>query len=128
MANGPVGSDLQAGLSAKGLGRHLPRPARRGPGALGGSSGSRAASGTWASAFTLSLGGKGPPATAAASDGELAAHFTADPADPALEANQLLADLAMVHFEAPDTPTPRALVAVPPAGWTPTNRPSTQPC
>ncbi|MGH9091659.1 MAG: hypothetical protein ACRDZR_09825 [Acidimicrobiales bacterium] len=120
VTNGPVGSDLQAGLSAKGLGATslvLPDADLAPP---AGSSGSRAASGTWASAFTLSLGGKGPPVTAAASDGELAAHFTADPSDPALEANQLLADLAMVHFEEPDTPTPRALVAVPPAGWTPT--------
>ncbi len=46
-------------------------------------------------------------------------HFDADPSDPALEANQLLADLAMIHFEAPNTATPRAVVAVPPAGWVP---------
>ncbi|MGO9458405.1 MAG: hypothetical protein ACLP62_15385, partial [Acidimicrobiales bacterium] len=78
----------------------------------------RSVEGTWASAFALPLG-RGAPVEAAPSDGELAQHFDADPSDPALEANQLLADLAMIHFEAPNTATPRAVVAVPPAGWVP---------
>jgi Family of unknown function (DUF6049) len=114
VATGAVGSDLQSGLSAKGLGATslvLPDVDLALP---------PSNAGTWSSAFTLSFGGKGTPTTAAASDSELAAHFTADPADPVLEANQLLADLAMIHFEEPNTPTPRAVVAVPPSGWTPT--------
>jgi hypothetical protein len=55
---------------------------------------------------------------AAVSDSELASHFTSDPADPALEANQLLADLALIHFEEPTRPG-RGVIAVPPTGWTP---------
>jgi hypothetical protein len=113
VATGAVGSDLESGLSAKDVAAtslvlpdvDLALPA--------------STSGTNASAFMLSFGGKGAPLAAAASDSELAAHFTADPSDPALEANQLLADLAMIHFEEPNTPTPRAVVAVPPAGWKP---------
>lgn len=121
VANGPVGSDLQTGLSAPGVGAgSLVLPdADLAPASSSGST--HGTSGTWASAFSLSMG-HGAPVLAAASDGELAAHFTADPADPVLEANQLLADLAMIHFEEPYTPTPRAVVAVPPAGWTPTHR------
>ena len=113
VATGAVGSDLGPGLSAKGLGATslvLPDVDLALP---------SSAAGTWSSAFTLSFGGKGAPTTAAASDSELAAHFTADPSDPVLEANQLLADLAMIHFEEPNTPTPRAVVAVPPSDWTP---------
>ncbi len=113
VATGAVGSDLESGLSAKDVGAtslvlpdvDLALPA--------------STSGTNASAFMLSFGGRGAPLAAAASDSELAAHFTADPSDPALEANQLLADLAMIHFEEPNTPTPRAVVAVPPTGWAP---------
>lgn len=119
VAAGPAGNDLGTGLSAKGVGATSLVLPDTDLAPLGGSAGSRAGTGTWASAFTISLGGKGPPVTAAASDGGLAAHFTADPADPVLAADQLLADLAMIHFERPDTPTPRAVVAVPPAGWTP---------
>lgn len=113
VATGDVGSDLGSGLSTKGLGAAslvLPDVDLALPSSN---------SGTWASAFTLSLGGRGGSTTAAASDSELAAHFTADPSDPVLEANQLLADLAMIHYEEPNTPTPRAVVAVPPSGWTP---------
>jgi hypothetical protein len=119
VATGAVGSDLQTGLSTKGVGATslvLPDTDLAPPGSA---AGSRSNDGTWASAFMLSLGGRGAPVTTAASDSELAAHFTADPADPALEASQLLADLAMIHFEEPNTPTPRAVVAVPPAGWAP---------
>lgn len=113
VATGTVGSDLRTGLDTAGVDAStvvLP-DTDLAP--------STATSGTWASAFSLSVG-KGAPLTAAASDSELAAHFTAHPGDPVLEANQLLADLAMIHFERPNTPTPRAVVAVPPKGWQPT--------
>jgi len=74
--------------------------------------------GTWASTFQLDFTGGGQPVTAAAADTELAAHFTADRKDPALEVAQLLADVAMVHFEFPFA-TGRGVVAVAPAGWVP---------
>jgi hypothetical protein len=112
VASGTVGSALHSGLNQVGA-THLVLP----DGVL---APSRATEGTWASAFTLSLG-RGAPVEAAAADGQLAAHFTADPGDPALEATQVLADLAMIHFEAPNTATPRAVVAVAPSGWVPTH-------
>jgi hypothetical protein len=79
---------------------------------------------TWTYPFTLDLG-HGQQVTAAAADGHLTSEFVDDPADPALEAVQVLADLAVIHFEAPnltDTsgqPVARGVVAVPPNGWTP---------
>jgi len=112
VATGTVGADLRTGMSQPSVGASrvvIPDADLSPP---------RDNEGTWASAFTISLG-RGSPVTAAASDGELAAHFTADRADPALEATQLLADLAMIHFEAPNTPVPRGVVAVPPSAWTP---------
>ena len=111
VATGTVGTALRRGLSTVGATRLVLPDADLSP--------PRNYDGTWASAFTLPLG-KGPPVTAAAADGELAVHFTADPQDPALAASQLLADLAMIHFEEPNTPTPRGVVAVPPSGWVPT--------
>jgi len=77
-------------------------------------------SGTWVSTFSLRLGHGGPGTSvdAAESDTWLDRQFTALPGDPALAATQLLADLAMVHFERPDTLTARGMVALPPAGWT----------
>ncbi|MDQ1398066.1 MAG: hypothetical protein QOG64_3325 [Acidimicrobiaceae bacterium] len=56
--------------------------------------------------------------SAAAADAGLSAHF-APSDDPSLAAHQLLADLAMIYFDAPGSRTPRAVVAVPPRGWTP---------
>jgi hypothetical protein len=79
---------------------------------------------TWTYPFTLGLG-HGRQVRAAAADGHIASEFSDDPADPALEAAQVLADLAVVHFEAPNLtdsqgqPAARGVVAVPPAGWTP---------
>jgi len=110
VATGTVGSSLRTGMSEIDASRLvLPDTDLAQP---------RFTSKTWASSFTLALG-KGAPLTAAASDTELAYHFTSDPADPGLEANQLLADLAMIHSEAPNTTTPRAVIAVPPSSWTP---------
>jgi len=110
VATGTVGSALPSGMSQVGA-THLVLPD-------GDLVPSRATEGTWTSAATVSLG-RGAPVVAAPSDAELAAHFTANPSEPALEASQLLADLAMIHFEAPNTPTPRAVVAVSPARWVP---------
>ncbi|MHB1583244.1 MAG: DUF6049 family protein [Acidimicrobiales bacterium] len=79
---------------------------------------------TWTYPFTLGLG-HGRQVTAAAADGHLTAEFVDDPADPALEAVQVLADLAVIHFEAPNLtdangqPAARGVVGVPPSGWTP---------
>lgn len=110
VATGTDGGSLRTGMSQIGASRLVLPDTDLAP--------PRATSGTWASPFTLSLG-RDAPLTAAASDTELAAHFTSDPADPGLEANQLLADLAMIHSEAPNTKTPRAVIAVPPSSWTP---------
>lgn len=74
---------------------------------------------TWASTFKLALGsGAGTAVDAAESDTFLDGQFRGAAADPALSASQLLADLAMVHFERPNTTTVRGMVAVPPTGWT----------
>lgn len=73
---------------------------------------------TWSSTFQLSFTGGAAAVPAAAADTELATHFTSNPKDPALEAAQLLADLAMIHFELPFAKS-RGVVAVPPSGWVP---------
>jgi hypothetical protein len=74
---------------------------------------------TWSQPFELPLA-KGTTVLAAASDSELAAHFSAEPSDPVLAANQLLADLAVIHLvEAPFPADPRGVIAVPPRGWVP---------
>jgi hypothetical protein len=54
--------------------------------------------------------------TAVAPDVGLAAHF-APTDDPVLAAHQLLADLAVIYFDAPGARTPRAVAAVPPRSW-----------
>jgi len=75
--------------------------------------------------FTLTSG-RGAAVTAAVSDPGLGAHLTAGAgADPALAAEQLLADLSFIYDEAPNllgpdgTPAPRGVVAVAPAQWAP---------
>ena len=75
--------------------------------------------GTWVSTFSLSLdqGGSTTSVEAAETDSWLDGQFTADHTDPALAATQLLADLAMIHFERPNTTAVRGMVAVPPARW-----------
>ena len=77
-------------------------------------------SGTWASTFSLVLsdGGSKRSVKAAEADGWLDGQFTAVRDDPALAASQVLADLAMVHFERPNTAAVRGMVALPPAQWT----------
>ncbi len=73
---------------------------------------------TFAQPFTLDLG-HGLSLRAAASDGSLSAGFTADPGDPVLGAEQLLAGLSFVHYEDPYLTDARGVIVEPPAGWRP---------
>jgi hypothetical protein len=56
---------------------------------------------------------------AVASDSLLSSHFVADPGNPVLAANQLLADLSFIHYENPYEDDARGEVALPPSSWTP---------
>ncbi len=56
---------------------------------------------------------------AAASNSTLSARFTAEPNDPALGAEQLLAGLHFVHFENAFLADHRGVVVEPPPGWRP---------
>lgn len=66
--------------------------------------------------FDLALA-RGAPVQAAASDTGLSSLFDAQPADPALAATQLLAELALIHFEEPNAAESRGVVVVAPSGW-----------
>jgi hypothetical protein len=89
---------------------------------------------TYAQPFTLDLGhttvasGAGTTTTApgtatslpaATSDSTLSARFTAEPNDPVLGAEQLLAGLHFVHFENAFLADHRGVVVEPPPGWRP---------
>jgi hypothetical protein len=56
---------------------------------------------------------------AVAADSSLGTRFTANPANPVLGAEQLLAGLSFVHFEDPFPTAPRGVVVTPPPGWRP---------
>ena len=71
---------------------------------------------TFAQPFALELG-HNIHIAAVAADSQLDSRFTADPGDPNLAANQLLAGLAFVHFENAFFSDPRGMVLVPPAPW-----------
>ena len=73
---------------------------------------------TFAQPFTLDLG-HGTAVTAVAADSTLSSRFTADPANPVLGAEQLLAGLSFVHFEDPYLPEARGVVINPAPGWQP---------
>jgi hypothetical protein len=73
---------------------------------------------TFAQPFTLPLG-QSAHVTAAGADSQINALFTADPRDPVLAANQLLANLEFVHFENAFELDPRGVVVEPPPFWTP---------
>lgn len=62
------------------------------------------------------VAGSGSDVDAVAVDGGLTAHFGND--DDVLGAHQLLADLAVLHFDSPGVA--RGVVVRPPEGWTPT--------
>jgi hypothetical protein len=71
---------------------------------------------TFAQPFNLDLG-HGSTITAAAADSSLSARFTADPNDPVLGAEQLLAGLFFVHFENAALAQARGVVIMPPNDW-----------
>jgi hypothetical protein len=65
----------------------------------------------------FSLDGLRSSVTALAADSSLDSRFNAAPADPVLEANQLLGGLSFVHYENAFLTDARGVVLVPPAGW-----------
>jgi hypothetical protein len=74
---------------------------------------------TFAQPFTLDLG-HGTSVTAVASNSTLGTRFTADPSNPVLDAEQLLAELSWVHFENAFLTDARGVVVTPPtSGWQP---------
>ena len=73
---------------------------------------------TFAQPFTLDLG-HGTTIPAIGSNATLSSRFTAQPDDPVLGAEQLLASLSFVHFENASLPEARGVVVEPPAGWKP---------
>ena len=73
---------------------------------------------TFAQPFTLDLG-HGSTIPAVGSNATLSSRFTAQPDDPVLGAEQLLASLSFVHFENASLPEARGVVVDPPAGWRP---------
>jgi hypothetical protein len=73
---------------------------------------------TFAQTFSLSLD-HGTHVTAASADTQLASFFSAEPADPVLAANQLLAALEFIHFEDPYESEARGVILEPPASWQP---------
>ncbi len=73
---------------------------------------------TFAQPFRLDLG-NGSTIPAVAADSSLSALFTSNRANPVLGAEQLLAGLSFVHFEAPSLTAARGVVVSPPQGWRP---------
>jgi hypothetical protein len=66
--------------------------------------------------FTLD-GNRGVQVDAMAADDDLTSRFTSDPGDPVLAAHQLVAELAQLYYERPNSLTPRAVMAVAPTNW-----------
>lgn len=113
VAAAPVGDDLASGLSRLGAADVVVPDTSLAPTPS-------APPETWASTFQLALGsGSRTVVDAAETDEFLDGQFRDVGADPALSAAQILADLAMVHYERPYTAAVRGMVAVPPSGWTP---------
>jgi hypothetical protein len=71
---------------------------------------------TFAQPFGLDLG-HGSTVTAIAANSSLSGRFTADPNDPVLGAEQLLAGLFFVHFENAALAQARGVVIMPPDNW-----------
>jgi hypothetical protein len=101
-------TDLAAGLQAAGASQLVMRE------------GDLASAGltnyTFAQPFGLDLG-HGSTVTAIAANSALSARFTADPNDPVLGAQQLLAGLFFVHFENAALAQARGVVIMPPENW-----------
>ena len=76
---------------------------------------------TFAQPFTLDLG-HGSTIPAVAADSTLSARFTADPGNPVLGAEQLLAGLSFVHFENAFLTAPPRRRGGPAAGLAPLGR------
>jgi hypothetical protein len=76
------------------------------------------ANGSTAIPFTVS-GSRDSQLVAVASNPDLTARFAAASADPVLAAHQLVAELAQIFFEAPNSDTPRGVVVVSPTDWSP---------
>ena len=110
---GPVGNDIAGGLAQVHATQLVLPDTDLAPTA------NATTSGTWVSTFSMALPHDGSTFSvqAAETDTWLDGQFTAPRGDPALAATQLLADLAMVHFERPNTTAVRGMVAVPPARW-----------
>ena len=106
----PVGNDIGPGLSRVGASQVVVQDSSLAPTPT-------APPVTWASTFRLALGARS--VEAAQTDSFLDGQFRHAGSDPALAATQMLADLAMVHFERPYTRHARGMIAVPPPGWTP---------
>lgn len=68
--------------------------------------------------FTVTTS-RGAAVTAVTSNSDLSSWFTADPGNPVLAANQLLAELAQIYYEQPNDHHQRSVVAVAPNGWQP---------
>jgi len=75
---------------------------------------------TFAQPFSLGVG-DGRHVTAAGASSEVDALFTADPDDPILAANQMIATLEFIHFEDAYETDPRGVVVEPPASWQPSD-------
>jgi hypothetical protein len=73
---------------------------------------------TFAQPFTLDLG-HGSTVPAVGSNATLSTRFTAQPNDPVLGAEQLLAGLSFVHYENASLTEARGVVVEPPADWQP---------
>jgi hypothetical protein len=75
---------------------------------------------TFAQPFSLATG-QGRHVTAAGADNGVDALFTAEPDDPVLAANQMIATLEFVHFENPYERDARGIVMEPPESWQPSD-------
>ena len=76
---------------------------------------------TFAQPFSLGVG-DGRHVTAAGASSEVDALFTADPGDPVLAANQMIATLEFIHFENAYETDARGIVVEPPATWQPSDQ------
>jgi hypothetical protein len=65
----------------------------------------------------FAVGSNRAPMTALASSADLAARFTGNPGNPVLAAHQLVAELAQLYYEKPNSVTPRAVAVVAPTAW-----------
>jgi hypothetical protein len=72
--------------------------------------------GSTAEPFALTTA-RGSTVDALASNSDLAARFTGSPGDPVLAAHQLVAELAQMYFEKPNSIVPRGVAVVAPTGW-----------